>query len=329
MILSNSFYEKSIAYSLSAIEIYNKPDFKQRSEVFSILLINAWEALLKGKLLLDAEENIESLYIGDGKGGIKTNRSGSPLTLEIIGCAKKIGLPDIIIDNLISIVEIRDNSIHFINQESIDYLVFTLGTASLKNYHMLCKEWFGDGIDQYNFYILPMGFVYNFTSIHLLELEKEPKTIQNLLSNISNCQTRVNKTPFEFVCEIEVNLKSAKKITESTDLEISINPEATDVTTIIRDRETVERYPLTATELFKAVKKVMPEQNRNDFFRYLKDRGIKDDPKYSGYLFRNRRQKEKYNKEGNVPRGISSLYNSDCLKFVLTDLKNINKEKTE
>ena len=162
MITSKSFHEKSIAYSLSAIEIYNKPDFKQRSEVFSILLINAWEALLKGKLLLDNGENIEALYIEDGHGGFKTNRSGAVLTLEIIGCAKRIGLPEIIIENLLSFVEIRDNSIHFINQESIDYLVFTLGTASLKNYHRLCKDWFGDGIDRYNFYILPMGFVYNF-----------------------------------------------------------------------------------------------------------------------------------------------------------------------
>lgn len=321
MITSKSFHEKSIAYSLSAIEIYNKPDFKQRSEVFSILLINAWEALLKGKLLLDNGENIEALYIEDGHGGFKTNRSGAVLTLEIIGCAKRIGLPEIIIENLLSFVEIRDNSIHFINQESIDYLVFTLGTASLKNYHRLCKDWFGDGIDRYNFYILPMGFVYNFNSIHLLELEKEPETIQNLLKRITECQSQVNNSPFEFVCEIEVHLKSAKKITESTDLEVVVNPDATNVTTIIRDREIVERYPLTATELFKSVKNTIPERNRNDFFRYLKERGIKDDQKYSGYLFRNKRQKEKYDKDGTVPNGISSLYNHDCLKFVLNDLQ--------
>lgn len=321
MITSKTFYEKSIAYSLSAIEIYNKPDFKQRSEVFSILLINAWEALLKGKLLLDSEENIEALYIEDGKGGFKTNRSGTALTIEIIGCAKRIGLPEIIINNLLSFVEIRDNSIHFINQESIDYLVFTLGTASLKNYHRLCKEWFGDGIDRYNFYILPMGFVYNFNSIHLFELEKEPASVQNLLNKIADCQKRVNNTPFEFVCEIEVSLKSAKKITESTDLEISVNPDAKDGTIIIRDRETVERYPITATDLFKTVTKKIPGLNRNEFFRYLKEKGLKDDSKYSGYLFRNRRQKEKYDKDGTVPNGISSLYNHDCLNFILHDLQ--------
>jgi hypothetical protein len=35
--------EKSIQASLSAIEVYNKPDFKYREESFSILMVNAWE----------------------------------------------------------------------------------------------------------------------------------------------------------------------------------------------------------------------------------------------------------------------------------------------
>jgi hypothetical protein len=34
--------EKSVHAALSAIEIYNKPDFKYREESFSILLVNAW-----------------------------------------------------------------------------------------------------------------------------------------------------------------------------------------------------------------------------------------------------------------------------------------------
>ena len=36
---------------LSSIEIYNKPAFGYREETFSILALNAWELLLKAKLL--------------------------------------------------------------------------------------------------------------------------------------------------------------------------------------------------------------------------------------------------------------------------------------
>ena len=48
-----SLIEKSIACAVSAIEIYNKPDFKYREETFSILMINSWELVLKAKLIKD------------------------------------------------------------------------------------------------------------------------------------------------------------------------------------------------------------------------------------------------------------------------------------
>lgn len=44
--------EKSVHAALSAIEIYNKPDFKYREESFYILMVNAWELLLKARILL-------------------------------------------------------------------------------------------------------------------------------------------------------------------------------------------------------------------------------------------------------------------------------------
>jgi len=43
--------EKSVQASLSAIEVYNKPDFKYREESFSILMVNTWELLFKAKVL--------------------------------------------------------------------------------------------------------------------------------------------------------------------------------------------------------------------------------------------------------------------------------------
>ena len=59
--LSGKLSGKSIQAALSAIEIYNKPDFKYREESFSILMVNAWELLLKAKIAADNSERIESL----------------------------------------------------------------------------------------------------------------------------------------------------------------------------------------------------------------------------------------------------------------------------
>jgi hypothetical protein len=57
--------EKSVHAALSAIEISNKPDFKYREDSFSILMVNAWELLLKARILQRNKNKIESIYIVD------------------------------------------------------------------------------------------------------------------------------------------------------------------------------------------------------------------------------------------------------------------------
>ncbi|MEC4746890.1 DUF3644 domain-containing protein [Methylomicrobium sp. Wu6] len=68
--------EKSVAAMLSAIEIYNKPDFKYREETFSVLCINGWELLLKAKVLNLASNKLASLYAMEHK-TLKTGKKSS------------------------------------------------------------------------------------------------------------------------------------------------------------------------------------------------------------------------------------------------------------
>lgn len=91
--------EKSVHAALSAIEIYNKPDFKYRVESFSILMVNAWELLLKARILQESKNNLKSIYVIDSnktrKDGkpfkypkFKTSRSGNFLTIDITNAIK-------------------------------------------------------------------------------------------------------------------------------------------------------------------------------------------------------------------------------------------------
>jgi hypothetical protein len=43
--------EKAIHAASAAIEIYNKPGFRYREESFAILMLNAWELLLKARIV--------------------------------------------------------------------------------------------------------------------------------------------------------------------------------------------------------------------------------------------------------------------------------------
>jgi len=54
---SRNLADKSVQAAISAIEVYNKPDFSYREESFSLLMLNAWELLLKAKWLFDHNDN--------------------------------------------------------------------------------------------------------------------------------------------------------------------------------------------------------------------------------------------------------------------------------
>ena len=50
-------------------------------------------------------------------------------------------LKDNLRDNIESLIELRDNSIHFINPDPISKQVQELGFACIKNYMAIIKEW--------------------------------------------------------------------------------------------------------------------------------------------------------------------------------------------
>jgi len=186
--------EKSVAALLSAIEIYNKPDFKYREEIFSILFVNSWELLLKAKILKDNKEKLASIQIPEKtrtKSGRpirrfypKVNRSGNPLTKDIFNAFDELKLPKPLKANLEAIVEIRDNSIHFKNEDrSLAKRIQEICTASLKSYLDLLKTWFNYNLSDYNFYLVPITFFhpYEVESYSLNNLSTQEKNLLKYL----------------------------------------------------------------------------------------------------------------------------------------------------
>jgi hypothetical protein len=171
-----SLLDKSVNSMLSAIEIYNKPNFNYREETFAILAINAWELLLKAQLLKYNKFRLRSLYILEPvitKSGHpskrskqpKMNRSGNPVTcglFEVINNLSKVNLT--LNANLKSsieiLVELRDNAIHFHNEQIAEKQIQELGFACIKNYINLIKAWQVEiDLSSYNFYLMPLAYV--------------------------------------------------------------------------------------------------------------------------------------------------------------------------
>lgn len=172
---------QSIDIMVSAIEIYNKPNFSYRDETFCILAINAWELMLKAKIILNSNRDMSSIYVREyrkNKNGSKSrswsyakNRSGNRMTIGFQKALNRLLSENYLLktcaDNLRCIVEIRDNSIHF-PAKSIDIQVETQGlsTACVKNYINYAYAWFGVDLSKYNMYIMPLSFFdgYNATT---------------------------------------------------------------------------------------------------------------------------------------------------------------------
>src|SRR5688572_7677007 len=102
----------------AATEIYNKPKIEYRDETFTILLINAWELLLKAIL----SKNKQSIYY-------PKKRKEQYRTLSIkdgLSKGRKFFPPDIqfepVDENINLLVYYRDNAIHFYNQKGFGVL---------------------------------------------------------------------------------------------------------------------------------------------------------------------------------------------------------------
>lgn len=207
---------------LSAIEIYNKPNFSYREETFAILAVNSWELLLKAYLLRTATYKIDILFVKENqmkKNGEKStrkknklNRVGNPLTIGLFDTIKKLEEKGVkfsltLKDSIESLVELRDNAIHFHNEKEISKELQEIGFACIKNYMNIIKKWNLEiELSNYNFYLMPLAYVdsqINSKSIITDEV--------NRYLDFVKCKVESNKNPNdEFTIAISIDIQFNK-----------------------------------------------------------------------------------------------------------------------
>jgi hypothetical protein len=82
----------------------------------------------------------------------------------------------------------------------------------------------------------------------------------------------------------------------------------------------LEMYPYSATELAKKVKEINSTIGRNTVWRFIKQNDLKNNPEYSTYVFRNKKQEDEYRLKNVVPNGTVSIYNDKALKYIINNL---------
>jgi hypothetical protein len=280
-----SLLDKSVNSMLSAIEIYNKPNFTYREETFAILAINSWELLLKAQLLRINNYNLKSIYVLEPvitKSGIhhkknkkpKLSRSKNPMTLSLFEVIKNLEIAGFNIsknlnDSIEALVELRDNAIHFHNNSSISKLIQELGFACIKNYMNIIKMWSLEiDLSSYNFYLMPLAYVDS----KILTEGIVTGEVQNYLQFVKN-KMNVNDSQdedFDIAISIDVSFTKANSFDS-----IGFKYEENGIPITISEEEMRKRFPFTYDEVRKKAKlrfsNFKQDRSFHDFMRVIKE----------------------------------------------------------
>jgi len=276
--LYKSLVDKSISSMLSAIELYNKPNFTYREETFAILAINAWELLFKAYILRLNKYNklfIYELTNTRKKKQPQKNRCGNPKSISIARAIDKLKsqnhIPPNLEENINSLIELRDNAIHFITS-NITKQVQELGFACIKNYVAVIKKWKIEiDLSKYNLYLMPLAYID-------AKIETKAVLTNETKSYLDFIQTKIkNKDDSDSEFDIVVSI-DVKFIKGNSFDSIGVKYGEDGIPISLSEENIREKFPLTFKDITGQCKTRYSNFVQNNIF-YTIMRQIKNDKK--------------------------------------------------
>ena len=273
---------KSISACVAAIEIYNKPVMPHRDETFAMLAVNAWELLLKARLLREANNKQRSIQVRvpvTGKNGrstkrfkIELNGAKNPRTITIGEAAHRVSnLPTQKLDpacaaSLWSLIEIRDNAVHFVNEDDeMRRRTHEAGSACLRNYAAAVAEWFDHDLSEHRFMILPLSFE-GAGGGALAIPARRPLQVANLIAYLDRAAETAPATtnsPYAAAIRVETRIVGSRA-KDAAAFRLGGGPEAPEVR--LTEEEIRSRWPMNYAGLQKATKAKLPDVKFNQSF---------------------------------------------------------------
>ena len=308
--------DKSIDAMLAAIEIYNKPNFSYREECFAILAINAWELLLKARLLQLSGNKLGSILLyekrqkGDGSEGFSRmkNRCGNDLSVGIFKSFDLLRddygdkINPTVRKNLEMMCEIRDNAIHFFNKgPNLSQIVQELGTACLKNYLALIRQWFGFDMSRYNFYMMPLAFAYEGAHMQAVSSNSHERKLINFLQ--SEVEKFENLSSDDFRVSMRLGLLFAKsKDSNAPKVQLSNDPDAVKIN--LSEEDVREKYPWDYDILTTRLRKRFVDFKANEQYHTIR-KPLESDEKFCW---------KRYLDPANRKSSVKKFYNPNIVK---------------
>jgi hypothetical protein len=289
--------DKAIDAAVSAIEVYNKPGFRYREETFAILILNAWELLLKARILNENRNQLRSIEVWErrtNKSGLpgknfapKRNRAGNPMTINVgaaVGVVREFAKDPIDqygVENIALLTEIRDNAMHFHNAgRGLRKRVQEIGSAALRNFAYAARTWFGRDLSAYDFALMPVAFESPAGIIQTVFADKAKgptAKLQKLLTDATQAFPFDAAKPFNVGVEIE--LRFVRKASDGA-LAVRVAPgDPSAVPVTITEEDARKAYPWTYEDLRRALRRRYSDFKENRTFHRIR-RPLERDTRY-------------------------------------------------
>jgi len=250
---------------ISAIEVYNKPNFAYREETFSILALNAWELLLKAKIVASADNDARSIYVYEKrrtKSGewsrrkyFKRNRVGNPHTMGLSQLVAELEkdprtrLSPAVKSNLDALTEVRDNAVHYMNPgPRLSKRVLEIGTASVRNFIDLARKWFLEDLSEYSLYLMPIGFVPVLGTVAGVSPSADEARLLDYLDSLISGSDDERSMGYSVALEVDISMRRSSS-DGSLAVVITDDPDAPRVR--LTEEDIRRKYPWDYAELSK------------------------------------------------------------------------------
>lgn len=275
-------FEKAVAAITSAVEIYNKPAFRYRDETFSLLALNAWELLLKARVVQvnGGKQNTIFVYekrktktgLLSSKEYLKRSRSNNPMTIGIRSAIGKLDLhapsqlPDAVKNNIEALIEVRDCSSHFFATSiALRRQLLEVGTAAVRNFVWYGRKWFNRDLSDELQILLPIGFV-NVGGTLVIASTEEKRLLQ-CIGELAASSAASETSDLHFQTAIDIQIKKSG-CTDTPAVKITNDPSATPV--VLVEENLAQLFPWTYDELNKRCKQRYADFSANQKYQNLR-----------------------------------------------------------
>lgn len=280
--LKGRLLENSVDAYVLALETINRLSIKYRVETFAYLICNAWELMLKAKIIEDT---------GDKKSVYYKKKRGEPLrSLALRGCLKRVfpNQNDPTRRNVELVADLRDEATHLVISQ-VPKDVLALFQACVLNYHKRLVEWWGVSLSDR----VPVGMmtlVYDLSPDGLdpndavLRRKWGKETAQYLarFGNEVRWEYESLGRPTEFSIDIDYRLVLTKK-PQDADISLTVGPDGEPLNKVEVPKDSGKTHPYRQKELIEQVKTILGDGttfNQHDVQCILKAHKIQSRPEF-------------------------------------------------